>query len=60
IPAEGAPQPFAGLQGDLVRMSDRIEKMREDFSTRSAARAGDDESIDQLRREVAAVSRGLS
>ena len=60
IPSEGAPQPFAGLQGDLVRMSDRIEKMREDFSTRSAARAGDDESIDQLRREVAAVSRGLS
>lgn len=60
VPAEGSPPPFAGLQGDLARMSDRIEKMREDFSVRGAARAGDEESIDQLRREVAAVSRGLS
>ncbi|MCC0003861.1 MAG: hypothetical protein H6872_01440 [Methylobacteriaceae bacterium] len=59
IPPEGAPEPLAGLQGDLARMSERIEKMREEFSTKGAARAGADETIDQLRREVAAVSRGL-
>ncbi len=59
IPAEGAAQPqaLAGLQGDINRMSERIEKMREEFASRGAR--GADETIDQLRREVAAVSRGL-
>jgi localization factor PodJL len=59
IPAEGAAQPQAlvGLQGDINRMSERIEKMREEFASRGAR--GADETIDHLRREVAAVSRGL-
>ncbi|MFV0281003.1 MAG: hypothetical protein ACK5JM_09645 [Rhodoblastus sp.] len=62
IPAEGAvsqPQALAGLQSDIARMSERIEKMREEFSVKTAPRADADETIDHLRREVAAVSRGL-
>lgn len=60
IPQDGAAaQPLVGLQGDINRMSERLEKMREEFATKPAARAGAEETIDQLRREVAAVSRGL-
>lgn len=63
VPQDGAaatqPQALSELQGDINRMSERIEKMREEFAVKSAPRPGADETIDQLRREVAAVSRGL-
>ncbi|MFO1168174.1 MAG: hypothetical protein U1E19_08670 [Rhodoblastus sp.] len=56
--AMAAPQALAGLQGDISRMSERIEQMRAEFSSKTGAR-GSDETVDQLRREIAAVSRGL-
>ncbi len=58
--AAAQPQALAGLQGDINRMSERIEQMRAEFSVKGVARDGAEHSIDQLRREVAAVSRGLS
>ncbi len=47
---------LTGLQGDIARMSAHIEKMREEATGRAAA---PDASLDKLRSEVAAVSRGL-
>jgi localization factor PodJL len=47
---------LTGLQGDIARMSAHIEKMREEATGRAAA---SDPSLDKLRSEVAAVSRGL-
>jgi len=57
--AAAQPQALVGLQSDISRMSERIEQMREEFSARTAPRGGADETIDHLRREIAAVSRGL-
>lgn len=45
---------LSGLQGDIARMSAHIEKMREE--PRASA---PDASLDRLRTEIAAVSRGL-
>ncbi len=59
--AAGAAQPAAaltGLQGDIARMSQHIEKMREDIEKRPGAIAGAD-ALEHVRREIAAVSRGL-
>ena len=60
VPQQEAAQPqaLAGIQGDISRMAERIERMREEFAGKPAA-AGAEESIDHLRREVASVSRGL-
>ncbi|MDE2362445.1 MAG: SEL1-like repeat protein [Hyphomicrobiales bacterium] len=49
---------LSGLQGDIARMSAHLEKMREDAAVRAAAPA--DGSLDKLRAEIAAVSRGLN
>ncbi len=58
--ASRAPQVamLSGLQGDIARMSAHIEKMREAVASRSAQTTSD-ASLDQLRKEIAAVSHGL-
>ncbi|MFT4099170.1 MAG: hypothetical protein QM651_18765, partial [Rhodoblastus sp.] len=58
-PAAAQPQALAGLQGDINRMSERIEQMRAEFSSKGAARDSAEQSIEHLRREIASVSHGV-
>ena len=68
-PPPPAPAPEAsnaallGLQGDIARMANHIEHLREDMARRAAAPsplAAVEAPLDQIRREMAAVTRGLS
>lgn len=56
-PDAAPPQAISGIQNDISRMAERLERMREEFAGKPSG--GAEESIDLLRREVAAVSRGL-
>ncbi|MFO1115230.1 MAG: hypothetical protein U1E28_06075 [Beijerinckiaceae bacterium] len=48
---------LTGLQGDIARMAQHLEKMRDESSSRGGATS--DASLDRLRSEILAVSRGL-